>query len=101
MKLYAVLILLSLSSLVSGQNISGVVNTYHRVTAINTTTNTLTLSSAAGLSPGVKILIIQMKGTTIDVTNTAAFGNITALSTAGNYEFNYVCGVAGNQVLLM
>ena len=101
MKLYAVPILLLLSSIVSGQNISGVVNTYHRVTAINTTTNTLTLSSAAGLSPGVKILIIQMKGATIDVTNTAAFGNITTLSTAGNYEFNSVCGVAGNQILLM
>ena len=101
MKLYSVLILLLIGSLVNGQNISGVVNTYHKVTAINTTTNALTLSSAAGLSPGVKVLIIQMKGATIDNTNTATFGNITALSNAGNYEFNYVCGVNGNDILLV
>lgn len=101
MKLYTVIILLLLSSIASGQNISGVVNTYHRVTAINTATSTLTLSTVAGISPGVKILIIQMKGATIDVNNTADFGNITALSTAGNYEYNYICGIAGNQVLLM
>ncbi|HYF30131.1 MAG TPA: T9SS type A sorting domain-containing protein [Chitinophagaceae bacterium] len=101
MKLYPVLILLLVGSIVSGQNISGVVNTYHKVNAINTTTNTLTLSSAAGLSPGVKVLIIQMKGATIDNTNTATFGNITSLGNAGNYEFNYVCGVNGNDILLV
>lgn len=101
MKLYTVIILLLVGSTVSGQNISGVVNTYHRVTAINTTTNTLSLSSAAGLSPGVKVLIIQMKGAAIDLTNSASFGNITSLGNAGNYEFNYVCGVTGNDILLM
>ena len=108
MKRYAVVILFFLSTLsallgnpVFGQNISGVVNTYYKVTGINTTTNTLTLSSAAGLSPGIKILIIQMKGAAIDNANAASFGNITSVGNAGNYEFNFICGVSGNDVLLM
>lgn len=108
MKLYPVLILSTITVLslchprqVQAQNISGVVNTYHRVTAINTATNTLTLSTVTGISPGVKVLVIQMKGATIDNSNAATFGNITAIGNAGNYEFNYVCAVNGNDVMLM
>lgn len=107
MKLYSVLILFLLHFMagiavpVHAQNISGIVNSYHRVTDINTTTNTLTLFSAAGLTPGVKVLVIQMKGATIDNTNTASFGNITAIGNAGNYEFNYVCAVNVNDVTLV
>ncbi|MGB8193728.1 MAG: T9SS type A sorting domain-containing protein [Chitinophagaceae bacterium] len=107
MKLYPVVILFILNllagfvSALHGQNISGIVNTYHQVTAINTATNTFTLTSAAGLSPGVRVLVIQMKGAMIDNTNTASFGNITGLANAGNYEFNYVCGVNGNNVMLV
>jgi hypothetical protein len=82
------------------QSISGVINSYHRVTAINTVTNTLTLTSVAGLSIDTKVLIIQMKGATINNTNTASFGNLTAINNAGNYEVNFVCGIAGNDVLL-
>src|SRR5215213_3827153 len=100
MKLYPVFILLVLSVLglccpqqAISQNISGVVNTYHRVTAINTPTNTLTLSSVTGISPGAKLLVIQMKGAAIDNSNAASFGNITSIGNAGNYEFNYVCAV--------
>lgn len=108
MKLYPVLILSTLMVLslchprrAEGQNISGVVNTYHRVTAINTSTNTLTLSSVTGISPGVKVLVMQMKGASIDNSNAATFGNVTSIGNAGNYEFNYVCAVNGNDVMLM
>jgi len=100
-KLYLFALALSLFPFAgNSQNISGIVNTYHRVTAINTSTNQLTVTSSAGLSPGTRVLIIQMKGATIDQTNTASFGNVTTLSTAGNYEFNVVCGVSGNDVLM-
>ena len=81
------------------QSISGVINTYYRVTAINTTTNGLTVSNSAGLAPGIKVLIIQMKGASIDNTNTSAFGNITGIAEAGSYEYNVVCGVSGNDIL--
>src|SRR2546430_6854871 len=82
------------------QNISGLVNSYYKVTAINTASSTLTLSTTAGLYPGIEVLLIQMKGATIDVSNTSTFGNITAINNAGNYEINYVCSISGNDVLL-
>lgn len=91
---------LSLSPKAVAQSISGVINSYHKVTAINTSTNLLTLTSTAGLNSGTKVLIIQMKGATIDVNNAASFGNITNIGTAGNYEFNHICAVSGNDVLL-
>lgn len=82
------------------QTIAGVINTSHKVTAINTTTNTLTLSGTSALSPGARILIIQMKGASIVSTNTASFGNISAINNAGNYEINEICGISGNDVNL-
>src|SRR5687767_5354879 len=83
-----------------GQTISGVINTYHRVTAINTVTNTITLGSSAGLAIDTRVLIIQMQGASIVNSNDANFGNISSTNNAGNYEFNYICGIAGNDVLL-
>jgi hypothetical protein len=82
------------------QNISGQVNAYYKVTAITVATSTLTLSSTTGLIAGMKVVIMQMKGATIDITNTATFGNITAINNAGNYEVNTICSIAGNNVLL-
>ncbi len=82
------------------QNISGQVNTYYKVTAINVASSRLTLTSTAGITPSAKVIIMQMKGATIDITNTATFGNITAINNAGNYEINTVCSVSGNDVLL-
>ena len=89
-----------LSATTFAQSISGIVNTYYKVTGVNVIPNTVTVSSSAGLTPGQKILIIQMKGATINSANSNLFGNVTALGNAGNYEFNFVCGIAGNNVLL-
>jgi Secretion system C-terminal sorting domain len=82
------------------QSISGVVNSYYSITAVNTAANTITVSDATGLSAGQTVLIIQMKGATVTATNTSAYGNITAINDAGNYEFNIICSVNGNIVLL-
>lgn len=84
----------------SGQSISGVINSYYRVTAVNSSTSTVTVSNAGGLVPGLKVLIIQMKGASIDNSNSSSFGNITSLGEAGTYEYNTVCAVAGNDILL-
>src|SRR3954468_5002757 len=88
------------AAIARAQNISGVVNAYYKVTAINVPSSTLTLTSTAGLTLGMSIVIMQMKGATIDVTNTATFGNITAINNAGNYEVNTICSIAGNNVVL-
>ncbi|MBC7849776.1 MAG: hypothetical protein H7Y31_08570, partial [Chitinophagaceae bacterium] len=83
-----------------GQSISGIINSYYRINGINIVPNTVTVTSAAGLSPGMKILIIQSKGAAINTTNTNSFGSLDAIGNAGNYEFNFICGIAGNNVLL-
>lgn len=82
------------------QTASGVVNSYYAISAVNTATNSVTVDNSAGLEPGELVLIHQTKGATIDATNTATFGNITAINDAGNYEFNTVCSITGNEVWL-
>ncbi len=78
------------------QPISGTVNIY---TAVNTIAgNVLTVSSAAGFSAGDRVLIIQMKGATINNSNSSSFGNITAYNNAGNNEFNEIASISGNNV---
>jgi hypothetical protein len=94
------LFVLLTAAICRAQNISGVVNSYYKVTAINVPSSTLTLTSTAGLTLGMSIVIMQMKGATIDITNTATFGNITAINNAGNYEVNTICSIAGNNVVL-
>ncbi len=93
-----VLLLVLSSSLLKGQNISGVVNAYAQVTNINA--NNITVASAAGFAAGDRVMLIQMKGATINTTNSAAYGNITALNDAGNYELATVSSIAGNVISL-
>lgn len=86
------------SAALYAQNISGVINTYTNVTGIAGTV--VTVGSAAGFSVGDRVLLIQMKGATINTTNTATFGQITAYNDAGNYEYATIAAIAGNQVTL-
>ncbi len=95
-----ILILAFLSVESKGQNISGIVNSYYRVSAINLSTNSVTVPSSAGLTLGTRVLLIQMKGAAADASNSANFGNITSINNAGNYEFNIICSVVGNDILL-
>ena len=81
---------------VQGQvSISGIVNSYTNVTAVNQTAceSSLSVGDASLFSPGDKALIIQMKGADVDLTNTAAFGSITNYNSAGLYEFFTVIDV--------
>lgn len=78
--------------------ISGVINIYTPITATNLGSNFVTVSSTAGFAVGDTVLLIQMKGATMDLTNTAAFGNITAINNAGKYEFAIICDISGNNI---
>jgi hypothetical protein len=84
----------------NAQTASGIVNSYCQVTAINTTTNTVTVDNATGLYPGQRVLLIQMKGASINPSNASTYGDITAIGDAGNYEFDTICTIAGNAVTL-
>ncbi len=92
------------------QTISGTINNYYNVSAIIDygTYNAysysgITLNSISGLSTGDRILIIQMKGATIDESNTSSFGNISSIGNVGNagkYEFTSICGFLNNTIVL-
>ena len=88
--------LLFFDNKVQAQNISGIVNSYVAVSAVNT--NSATVTAIGPFQVGDKVLIIQMKGATITATNTAAFGAITALGNAGNFEFATIASITGNTV---
>jgi len=78
------------------QNISGIVNSYVAVSAV--TVNSATVTAIGPFQVGDKVLIIQMKGATITTTNTSAFGTITSLANAGNFEFAVIASIIGNTV---
>ena len=80
-------------------NASGIINIYTKVTAFNGC-NSITVASTTGYNVGDTVLIIQMKGATIDTSNTAAFGNILNYNEAGNYEFNIIKSISGNIIKL-
>lgn len=82
----------------TAQTASGLVNAYYQVSSINTTANSITVDNAAGLTPGMRVLLIQSKGAAINASNAAAFGDISSINDAGNYEFNTICTITGNEV---
>ena len=77
-----------------------VINDYTPVTGFNICTNSLTVEDGTAYNTGDTVLVIQMKGAEIDVTNTATFGSVTDYKSAGNYEFNYVKSRTGNVIEL-
>ena len=57
------------------------------------------LDNVSGLAYGNTVLIIQMKGAAINTTATSsAFGDVTSLNYAGNYEVATICSVSNDSV---
>jgi hypothetical protein len=83
----------------NAQTISGVVNSYYKVTDYVPAYNGIRVQNISGLSPGNRVMIIQMKGATPDETNTSSFGNINAVNDAGKYEFATICGFLNDTVI--
>jgi len=80
--------------------ISGIINHYTPVLALDKCKNILSVADATNYNAGDTVLLIQMKGAEIDISNTAAFGTVTDYKNAGNYEFNYVKSKTGNNIEL-
>ncbi|MDP4263903.1 MAG: PKD domain-containing protein [Bacteroidota bacterium] len=83
-----------------GRALSGIINDYTEVLALDPCKNILTVANAGAYNVGDTVLLIQMKGAVIDSSNTAAFGTVTDYKNAGNYEFNYVKSKTGNSIEL-
>ncbi|MDR3680461.1 MAG: gliding motility-associated C-terminal domain-containing protein [Flavipsychrobacter sp.] len=91
-----------ISSRASAQAISGIVNQYAKVTYITPPSimpAKIVVNNRVFL-PNDKVMLIQMKGATIINTNTASFGTVTNLNSAGEYEFGIVKSVSGDTVTL-
>ena len=59
----------------------------------------LKLDNVSGLAYGNTVLLIQMKGATINTTaSSSTFGDITSLNDAGNYEIATICSVSNDSV---
>lgn len=80
-------------------NISGVINDYAAVTNINISacqTNEMTVDTASFFAVGDTVLVIQMQGAVIDVSNTANYGDIVNYGSAGLFEKNVISAINGN-----
>ncbi len=51
-----------------------------------------------GLAPGDLVMLYQARGATISTVDTSAYGAVTALNGAGNYEYQTVASVSGNTI---
>ncbi len=88
-----------LSKETSCQTVSGIINSYFKVTNFIPTYNAVRVQNISGLTSGDRVLLIQMKGATINVTNSSSFGNITSIGEAGLYEFATICGFLNDTVV--
>jgi uncharacterized repeat protein (TIGR01451 family) len=89
-----------------------VVNQFTTLTAaVSAGAGTITVANIGALSSGEAtgggalaagdvILIYQARGASINTTDTPTYGDITAYGNAGNYEFQSVLSVSGNDIAL-
>ncbi|MBS1743720.1 MAG: PKD domain-containing protein, partial [Bacteroidetes bacterium] len=81
-------------------NISNIINAYTPVISLNPCNNSITVEDGTAYNAGDTVLIIQMKGADIDISESATFGTVTDYHSAGNYEFNIVKAKSGNIIEL-
>jgi gliding motility-associated-like protein len=90
------ILLFNLTLTAHSQSIGGVINIYTPVLAFGC--NSATVAGTAGFSIGDRVLLIQMKGATIDSSNSVAFGNILNYNDCGNYEIAVISSITGSTV---
>jgi gliding motility-associated-like protein len=95
---FALIVSLNISAQQS--TIGGIINNYTPVQTLNSCNNKITVEDASAFNPGDTVVMVQMKGAIINLTNTAAFGTITDYKNAGAYEFNYIKSISGNTIEL-
>lgn len=81
-------------------NISGIVNTYHKVVEIIPAKACVRVADIGGLNVNRRVMLVQMKGASINTVNNSSFGDTTSLNEAGNYEIGAVCYIIGDSVFL-
>jgi gliding motility-associated-like protein len=101
MKQFLLFILFSVVAAIGfcqNSNISGTINKYSKVTAIEYCGNRIIVDSPSLFQVGMQVLIIQMQGVTINQANSSAYGNILAYNSAGNYEIQTIDSILGDTI---
>ncbi len=88
------------NSLFSQTQVSGIINQYAKVNAIEPCDAKLSVDDGSPFSNDGTVLLIQMKGATINSSNSSSFGNIENIGGAGYFELNEVLSTNGNDVFL-
>ncbi|MCS7085766.1 MAG: PKD domain-containing protein, partial [Bacteroidia bacterium] len=65
----------------------GIINRYAAVSAVDYCLNTADVADDGAFSPGDTVMLIQMTGAQINLSNTPDFGTITDLGKTGNFEW--------------
>lgn len=76
-----------------------IINKYAAVLSYSSC-NTLQVDSTNGFNVGDTVLMIQMKGAIVDSSNTLNFGDILNYNNCGNYEYNVISAINGNNIAL-
>lgn len=79
-------------------NLSGTINTVATPVTVYNNSSSIDVQSTTGFNMNDTVLIIQMKGATIDETNSGAFGDIVNIGDAGNYELSTICNISGQTI---
>lgn len=78
--------------------ISGVINRYAVVTTISNCEGSVVVTNATGFEVGMAVLLVQMKGATINTSNSANFGDLTTMGAAGRCERAVISALSGNTI---
>jgi hypothetical protein len=96
LQVFIIALFVTLFSFSQTTNISGIINSYHGVLGISNVA--AKLDNVSGLAYGNTVLLIQMKGASINTANNSSFGDTTSLNYAGNYEVATICSVSNDSV---
>lgn len=80
--------------------ISGIINNYYKVIEVIPAKSCVRVDNPLGLSYNDQVMIIQMKGVTVNTTNSNVFGAVTSMNNAGNYEVNTICWIKSDSIFL-
>ncbi|HFA50235.1 MAG TPA: PKD domain-containing protein [Bacteroidetes bacterium] len=80
--------------------LSSVINEYTKVTSIEACEGRLGVTDVSGFQVGDHVLLIQMKGATINESDSNNFGDVTDYGGAGLFERNEIAAINGAEILL-
>ena len=79
-------------------NISGIINSYHKVVELLPAKSCVRVDNTSGLVINDMVMMVQMKGAVVNTSNNSGFGSVTSMNNAGNYEINFICSIRGDSV---